>query len=67
MNILLKEYIFRIVSGLISETIDEVILEPKRLNPKGLSKLNLQSEGGVSNIIKVYNEATDDEKNYWGK
>lgn len=67
MNNLLKEYIFRVVSDLISETIDEVILEPKRLNPLGLSKLNLQSEGGISNIINVYNQAKDNEKDYWGK
>ncbi len=42
------------------------ITEPKR---SGLSvdQLGLESHGGVKNIIKVYNQATPEEKDYWGR
>lgn len=67
MKSLLKEYINSIVSQLIIETIEEVIVEPKRINALGLSKLNLKSEDGINNIITVYNQASSEEKDYWGK
>lgn len=67
MKSLLKEYINSIVSQLIIETIEEVIVEPKRINALGLSRLNLKSEGGIDNIITVYNQASQEEKEYWGR
>jgi len=67
MKSLLKEYIDTIVSQVILETIEEVIVEPKRINPLGLSKLNLSSNDGINNIKTVYNQATPEEKEYWGR
>jgi len=53
----------------ISEVIQQEaskIIEPKR---SGLSvdQLGLKPHGGVENIIKVYNQATPEEKEYWGR
>lgn len=67
MKHLLKEYINEIVSQIITETIEEVIVEPRRTNALGLSKLDLKSEDGINNIITVYNQASSEEKNYWGR
>lgn len=54
------------LKDLLSESIDEVLLEPKRKNPVGISTL-VKSGDGVNNIINVYNAATPEEKDYWGK
>jgi hypothetical protein len=51
---------------IILETIEEIINEPKRKEPKTLSKLGVQEGSGLENIIAVYNEATPEEKDYWG-
>lgn len=53
------------LKSLLREYIDEVLLEPKRKNPVGISTL-VKSGDGVNNIINVYNEATPEEKDYWG-
>ena len=54
------------LKSLLKEYIDEVLLEPKRKNSVGISSL-VKSGDGVNNIINVYNEATPEEKDYWGK
>lgn len=50
----------------ILEAIEEVIKEPKRKEPKSLSALGIKEGSGLENIIAVYNEATPEEKDYWG-
>jgi hypothetical protein len=47
--------------------VEEAIIEPKRADPKTLKQLGIRKNAGVKNIIAVYNEATPEEKNYWGK
>ncbi len=51
---------------IILETIEEIIKEPKRKEPKTLSKLGVKEGSGLKNIVAVYNEATPEEKDYWG-
>lgn len=51
---------------LLESWLQERLQEPKRA-PIGLDSLNVQPNGGVENIKKVYNEATPEEKDYWGK
>ncbi len=51
---------------ILRESIDEVLLEPKRKQMANISSL-VKSGGGVQNIINVYNEATPEEKDYWGR
>lgn len=46
---------------------NETINEPNRENPKTLSQLGIRKNAGVKNILAVYNEATDEEKEYWGR
>jgi hypothetical protein len=48
---------------------DEYLLEPKRPKPKTTLELGISTEEGkgVDNIIAVYNDADDEEKDYWGK
>lgn len=43
------------------------IVEPKRKAPTTLQALGIATDGGVENIVRVYNEATPEEKDYWGK
>jgi len=45
----------------------EVIVEPKRKNPKTISQLGIQLDKGIDNIKAVYNEALPEEKDYWGR
>ena len=49
------------------EFVNEVINEPKRKSPKDIVQLGIEKNGGVKNIVAVYNEATPEEKEYWGK
>jgi hypothetical protein len=60
-----KASIRRFLSEVIQQEITK-ITEPKR---SGLSvdQLGLKPHGGVQNIIQVYNQATPEEKDYWGK
>ena len=51
---------------IIRKIISEVLNEPKR-KPKYISDIGIQQDGGYDNIIKVYNEANEEEKDYWGK
>lgn len=53
------------LSEMIQQEVSK-ITEPKR---SGLSidQLGLKPEGGVHNIVTVYNQATPEEKEYWGK
>jgi hypothetical protein len=53
------------LKSLLTEYIDEVLVEPKRKDPVGISTL-VKSGKGVDNIINVYNAATPGEKDYWG-
>jgi hypothetical protein len=48
---------------------DEYLLEPKRPKPKTTLDLGISNEEGkgIDNIIAVYNDADDKEKDYWGK
>jgi GNAT superfamily N-acetyltransferase/predicted kinase len=48
---------------------DKYLLEPKRPKPKTTLELGISTEEGkgVDNIIAVYNDADDEEKDYWGK
>lgn len=50
-----------------TDIVDEVIIEPKRKEPKDISQLGIKPLGGVGNILAVFNEATEEEKEYWGK
>lgn len=43
------------------------IIEPKRKSPTSLQALGIVKDGAVENIIRTYNEATPEEKEYWGK
>ena len=43
------------------------IVEPKRKNPTNIQALDISPNGGVNNILKVYKEATQEEKDYWGQ
>lgn len=57
---------------LLFEGINEVIIEPKRKQPKDTSQLGIQfNQGdgdiGINNIKSVYNEATEEEKDFWGR
>ena len=52
---------------IIFETIQEAIVEPKRKNPKTITQLGIALDKGVENIKAVYNEATPEEKEYWGR
>jgi hypothetical protein len=54
------------LKSLLTEYIDEVLVEPKRKDPVGISTL-VKLGKGVDNIINVYNAATPEEKDYWGK
>lgn len=58
---LLLRFIYEVIQQEASK-----ITEPKR---SGLSvdQLGLKPHGGVENIIKVYNQATPEEKDYWGR
>lgn len=42
------------------------IKEPKR-SGLDISQLDLSQNGGIKNILAVYNQATPEEKEYWGK
>jgi hypothetical protein len=57
--------LLRFISEVIQQEASK-ITEPKR---SGLSvdQLGLKPHGGVENIIKVYNQATPEEKDYWGR
>ena len=48
-------------------SLDEIIDEPKRAEPKTIKQLGVRKNAGVKNIIAVYNDATPEEKDYWGK
>lgn len=50
---------------LISDPFKSNIEEKKR-TVKTTKDLGIEYSAGVANIIKVYNEATDEEKSYWG-
>lgn len=50
-----------------TETVTEdIIREPKRNNKTDLKTLGIVSKGGIDNIINVYNESSEEEKEYWG-
>lgn len=57
----LRRFLIEVIQQEVSK-----ITEPKR---SGLSmdQLGLKSHGGVHNIVTVYNQATPEEKEYWGK
>ena len=57
----LLSFIYEIIQQEVSK-----ITEPKR-SGLSLDQLGLESHGGVKNIIKVYNQATPEEKDYWGR
>ena len=52
-----------------SSAADEAsrIVEPKRPEGLPMNQLGLKPSGGVHNILAVYNQATPEEKEYWGK
>lgn len=47
-------------------SLDEYAPEPKRA-ALNLDTLGLTQNGGVANIMAVYNQATPEEKDYWGR
>jgi hypothetical protein len=49
------------------EFAEAPIVEPKRKTPTDTGTLGIVQDGGVENILKVFNEATPEEKEYWGK
>ncbi len=51
---------------LLESWLQEKLVEPKRASV-ALDSMQIQPNGGVENIKKVYNEATPAEKEYWGK
>ena len=56
-------------SEFISEVIQQEasrITEPKR-SSLSLDQLGLKPSGGIHNIVAVYNQATPEEKEYWGR
>lgn len=57
--------LFHFLSEIIQQEVSK-ITEPKR-SGLSLDQLGLESHGGVKNIIKVYNQATPEEKDYWGR
>jgi len=57
----------RALKQVILEAIQEVIVEPKRKNPKNITQLGITLDKGVENIKAVYSEATPEEKEYWGR
>jgi hypothetical protein len=62
---MLKSELNHFINEIIQQEASK-IAEPKR---SGLSvdQLELKPHGGVENIIKVYNQATSEEKSYWGR
>lgn len=50
-----------------NDLFEDIIKEPKRNNPTDIETLGIVKNGGVFNIVNVYNEATKEEKEYWGK
>lgn len=63
-----------VIRRIIKESIDELneyedYAEPKRKSGRNVSDIGIsQEEGrGVENIKAVYNEATEEEKEFWGK
>lgn len=57
--------LLRFISEVIQQEASK-ITEPKR-SGLSLDQLGLKPHGGVQNIIQVYNQATPEEKDYWGK
>ena len=55
-----------LLKQIVKEAIEEIIKEPKRKNPKTLADLGVTEGNGLQNIKAVYNDATDEEKSYWG-
>jgi hypothetical protein len=58
---LLKEFLNKVIQQEVT-----AIKEPRRKSIP-IDKLGITSNGGVANIIAVYNQATQAEKEYWGK
>ncbi|TXH11420.1 MAG: hypothetical protein E6R04_02220 [Spirochaetes bacterium] len=56
------------LANTVQQELDELskIKEPKR-SGLPVDQLGLKPGGGVHNIITVYNQATPEEKEYWGK
>lgn len=48
------------------QELDEYSNEPKRAK-LNLSQIGLDPKNGVNNILAVYNQATPEEKDYWGR
>jgi hypothetical protein len=46
---------------------EDILKEPRRTNPTDVHNLGIIENGGLYNIINTYNEATTEEKEYWGK
>ena len=73
MKITLNE-LKSVIRRIIQESVDELneyedYVEPKRKSGRNVSDIGIsQEEGrGVENIKAVYNEATEEEKEFWGK
>ena len=63
------EFISAVLEQEVASSFDEAskIQEPKRPNALPMDKLGLKASGGVENIKAVYNQATPEEKEYWGR
>ena len=60
--------LFEFLENTAQQELDELskIKEPKR-SGLAVDQLGLKPGGGVHNIVTVYNQATPEEKEYWGK
>jgi hypothetical protein len=63
-----------IIHNIIQENFEDITeyedyVEPKRKNNRNISDIGIsQDEGrGVANIMAVYNEAEEEEKDFWGR
>lgn len=63
------EFVSAMLEQEVATSFDEAskILEPKRPNALPMDRLGLKASGGVENIKAVYNQATPEEKEYWGR
>ena len=56
-----------LIRKIILESLEEIIKEPKRKDPKSLFTMGIKEGGnGLENIKAVYEEATPEERDYWG-
>lgn len=64
-----KQELYRFIKEVVAKELEEVsnIFEPKRPSGTPMDKLGLTPNGGLLNILNIYNEATPEEKEYWGK